>query len=173
MNSQETKQWLADMYQQSANGGDLQRLTGEGIWVSTLSGPGMGSEPNHWRIKPEPRVIDMSALIGTGLLCEFWDDSSRQECLGRLTHKSKTEFYPYCLDAGAHYQHCQPLMSPYIHFWKGGDTCPVLEGFDVRLHTRGKDLGGREPHFQHYQNHTDIIGIEFIGIKEGYTLGGK
>jgi len=124
--------------------------------------PKMDSNPEKWRIKPALKVIDMTPMIGTGLDCEFWDDS-------------KEEYRPYCLNGGTDYVHCQPRMTPFINFWSGGDTCPVPDGFDVRLHIRkGHNIKYRHGHnaWESKARISDIIGIEFIGIKDGYTLAG-
>jgi len=182
MNNQEKKQWLADIYQQAADGGELQLRTGAGTWIDDHRGPALGNDRENWRIKPALKVIDMSVMIGTGLDCEFWDAFIHLNCMGRLTHKSKEAYRPYCLNGGTDYAHCQPRMTPYIHFWSGGGTCPVPEGFDVRLHIRkGHNIKYRHGHhaweskarISDISDISDIIGIEFIGIKDGYTLEQK
>ena len=176
MNNKEKMQWVSDMYQKWADGGVLQcRALCSKVWITTSpDSPGplcMSSDPKRWRIKPALKVIDMSVMFGKGLDCEFWQEKIEGKFYGPLSSIKQHNSYPYALDHLGVFKQCQPRMTPHIHFWSGGDTCPVPEGFDVKLHTRGKDLTAWEPHFQHYRDHTDVIGIEFIGIKDGYTLG--
>jgi hypothetical protein len=66
----------------------------------------------------------------------------------------------------------------HIHFWAGGDKCPVPEGFEVRLYFREGHFRGSEDspmlsclRWGHSGVTSDIIGIEFLKVKDDYTIG--
>jgi hypothetical protein len=172
MNAQEKQakyEWMIEFYTQAAKGEVVQFDRAVGGWTDTDSGPSYESMTKYWRIKPALQIIDLTPLMWSGLDCEFWNDDQQTPTISPLISMDK-EF----LEAKENYffENCQPRMSPYIHFWGGESAkCPIPEGFEVRYHTRGQS--DREPHFAHYQNHTDIIGIEFIAVKDGYTLAAQ
>jgi hypothetical protein len=180
MNDQEKKQWCADIYQQAADGGEVQYFTNN-AWGSAIYGPTMCSNPEKWRIKPTLKVIDMSVMVGSGLDCEFWDTKSgTSRAYNKLSKIDTNRNFKNRDVNDTDWKYCQPRMSteaqPFINFWTGGNTCPVPEGFEVRLHFRVG--GGTMPdvpdrrwlYWDHTNNSGDIIGIEFLGIKDDYTL---
>jgi hypothetical protein len=186
MNDQETKQkqWLANIYQQAVQGGELQYRALCGWTHKPNAGPCMESDSRDWRIKPVLKVIDMTPMIGSGLICEFWHDSYEDgPDLGALDEIEHLRHLPYAMSSGSLssvslWMCCQPLMStketPYIHFWRGG-LRPVPEGFKGTLHLRdGRLIDLNDLACWLYNKErihdSDVTGIEFTGIKNGYTL---
>jgi hypothetical protein len=177
MDKQAKYEWLAEFYCQAAEGGVIQfDSTGAG-WVASSDGPTPASlNLTRWRIKQALKVIDLTPLMWSGLDCEFWNDDQQTPTISPLISMDK-EF----LEAKESYffENCQPRMSPYIHYWRGeSDKCPVPEGFEVRLHLREGSthvykVDAGEWRWSHIQSPVDIIGIEFIAVKEGYTLAAQ
>jgi hypothetical protein len=178
MNAQEKQakyEWLAEFYCQAAEGGVVQEsyelLNGNWSWDNSGSGPAPDSDLDDWRIKPELKVIDLSPLIGSGILCEFWtnqDSRKRVDFLESIDVVVGRKFFRR--EGAGEYLNCTPMMN-HPNYWRGeSDKCPVPEGFEVRLHTKGKLGSHASPRYQHEMINADIIGIEFIAVKEGYTL---
>ena len=177
MKTNEKKQWLADMYQQWADGGEFERLTCEGRWIGNHGSPTPGVDPRDWRIKPALKQIDLTPMIEGELDCEFWQSNKMFKRIGKLERCNFTTS-----DAGTfvmgldEFDHCTPRISPHVHYWGGSDKCPVPEGFEVRLYLRSGDcLPLRNRNSASWSHHPssnidDIIGIEFMSLKHGYTF---
>ena len=172
-----TAQELADFYQQVADGGEIELNGGYGIgYVTNLAGPDMLSQSLVWRIKPKKKVVDMSALIKSGIDCEF---STSNGCLAfkgplvNISHASDgTVFYEIEVD-GRGWLRCRPRMN-HVHAWQGGD-CPLPEGVTVQIYKRTRDVLTREPtgdassfDWHHYGTYGDIIAFEVLGLAEGW-----
>ena len=178
MTDQEIIEWVADMWNQRVSGKTFETLGPLG-WMDIAYGPNVNSVPDNWRMKPEVKVIDLSPLIDSGILCEFWSDegsAKKMNFLLIIEVASNRSFFR-CEVLGR-FPNCTPLMN-HIHYWAGSDQCPVPEGFEVRLHFRSGRQGNElcvesmtDLRWGHTDSDGDIIGIEFIGIKDGYTLGG-
>jgi hypothetical protein len=187
MEKQAKCEWLVEFYIKAAEGGVIQFGSSSAGWRDcNNTGPSIGSfNLDSWRIKPEVKVIDLSPMLELGLDCEFWAVSlPTKKGRGKLKRiRASLEAIVFYDENDWCWSGCRPRMSteenPYIHFWKGGDKCPVPEGFDVRLHYRGghqldledRDLG--EFRWLHKDVTHDIIGIEFIAVKDGYTLAAQ
>jgi hypothetical protein len=178
MNAQEKQakyEWLAEFYAKAAKEPQIQfNFIDTNGWADTNAGPHPSSNIDRYRIKPTLKVIDLTPLIGSGILCEFEDDGDT--AISPLASIILSSPYPFTGNQGL-YIHCSPLMSPYIHYWRGeSDKCPIPEGFEVVLHFRNGDPhecnGGRYS-WNHKLRNSDIIGIEFIAVKEGYTLAAQ
>jgi hypothetical protein len=174
MDKQQKHEWLRDFYTEAAKGGVIQVWAFSEVWIDESSGPNAESNPEHWRIKPELKVIDLTPLMWSGLDCEFWNDDQQTPTISSLISMDK-EFLE--TKESYFFENCQPRMSPYIHYWKGeSDKCPIPEGFEVVLHFRNGDPhecnGGRYS-WNHKRRNSDIIGIEFIAVKDGYTLAAQ
>jgi hypothetical protein len=184
MTDQELIEWVADMWNQRASGKTFEKRGPLG-WMDSAHGPNVDSTPDNWRMKAALKVIDLSPMLESGLDCEFWAAGQRPKKVRGSLKRILTplsgvlRFYD---DNDWSWVGCQPRMSTeqkrFIHYWAGSDKCPVPEGFEVRLYFRGINSGNQypEPGWTTDWNHTgqggDIIGIEFTGIKDGYTLGG-
>ena len=46
-------------------------------------------EVDHWRTVPQPKIIDLSCLVGSDVLCEFWDGDGNR-ALGKLESIDKS-----------------------------------------------------------------------------------
>ena len=168
MNKQEMHQWLSEIHAKAAKGGVIQ--WGIDGWTTWPSAPTMDSNPEEWRIKPELKAIDLTPLMWSGLDCEFWNDDQQTPTISSLISMDK-EFLE--TKESYFFENCQPRMSPYIHYWKGeSDKCPVPEGFKFRVHYRqsSSPMLVDPRHWNHELNGSDIIGIEFIAVKDEFTL---
>jgi hypothetical protein len=177
--------WMADIYTKAASGGTIQRWTmsgGEFHWSSSFVGnPTLLSGPDNWRIKPVLKVIDLTPLIGSGLDCTFTDPDRGYTHSGPLKrvhdYASITKFEDV---SRCHWTSCQPRMSPHIHYWGGGEECPVPEGFEMKIHFRngrqayvGAWLPMADLRWRHDNGNSDIIGIELIAVIDTYTLSAQ
>ena len=182
MDKQAKCEWLAEFYCQAAEGGVIQFDSSPDGWRASNSGPTPGSfNLDSWRIKPELKAIDLTPLIGSGLDCEFWQNSWDDRCTGNLG-SIEIQKYPYELAPIRWFKNCQPRMStpanPYINYWRGGQECPVPEGFEVRLHLRDGSnhldkVDASEWRWSRIECPSDIIGIEFLAVKDTHTLAAQ
>jgi hypothetical protein len=177
MNRQEKLKWLGEFYLSIAAGGQVQCQYGGG-WMDIAQIPNLDSPPENWRIKPalkavdlELTPVDLSSLLDSRILCEFnhGDSASKTGYLDRIVGWAANPYRNDC--NGVKYRQCQPLPSPHIHYWKGGE-CPVPKGVKVKLHlrdgTRFIRSMVRVTPWTHCEGGSDIIGIEFIGLFDGY-----
>jgi hypothetical protein len=174
---QEKYEWLAEFYRQAAEGGVIQFDSSPDGWRASNTGPTPGSfNLDHWRIKPALQVIDLTPLIESGLDCEFWDDSAMPFRVFKLWDIVEREGTRYLdTDGAVYWKNCQPRMK-HIHYWRGEiDKCPIPEGFEVVLHLRDGSFHSEtdessEWRWINWYSPEDIIGIEFIAVRDGYTL---
>ena len=177
MNSQEKQakyEWMADIWGKAAAGGEFQNMVKGVDWIVTEEGPPNADHREFWRIKPELKAIDLTPLIESGLDCEFWDDSAMPFRVFKLWDIVEREGTRYLdTDGAVYWKNCQPRMK-HIHYWAGESAkCPIPEGFEVRLYFRDGTshiLKGGVYRWTHTGGRADIIGVEFIAVKEGYTL---
>ena len=70
------------------------------------------------RIKPALKKIDLSGLVGSGVLCEFWDHKKRdQKYIGRLLD---TGLSFGCNECDTSFERCRPLFN-HPHAYEGGE----------------------------------------------------
>ena len=177
-----TAQGLADFYQKVADGGVTQ-LKIDGEWSNLfVGGPSIGSSEDVWRIKPTKKVIDLSVLIESGVLCVFFDPSTPSSATGKLKEiRGSAYVSDNRVSSGKHVSSraCKPLMN-HIHAWQGGE-CPVPEGFVVKVwyrhgissicshvkeHNKATNLRWTSDSFET----ADIIAFEVLGLADGYVM---
>lgn len=87
-------------------------------------------------IKPEPKLIDMSVCIESGIDCEFVgnDANKDEESFGKLQEYTTVGNTPeYKRINGGYYYACRPRMNGHIHASPDGwNKCPIPEGFVVK-----------------------------------------
>jgi hypothetical protein len=158
-----TAQELADFYQKVADGGEIEHKGSvTKPWGSVQQGPEINSNTYKWRIKPTKKVIDLSALIESGIDCEFCDDGleSRFGKLIGIKEDGTFRSEDWVWDK------CQPRMN-HIHAWQGGE-CPI-KGFVVRawvdkedfltVHTSSNSI-----------NWSKIMYVEFLEVEDDYVV---
>lgn len=116
-----------------------------------------GIKDNRFRIKQEPKKIDLSFLVGSGIDCEFKDKGQiGYPVIGELASIQSGE---YELLNGTFWHHCRPRMNHWhsVHNLKDLSFHQILEnaGFELEF------IGG---------NDTPVEAFKITGIKEGYTL---
>jgi len=175
MDFRERSEWYAARQVELDAGGTWEFFNGT-VWGHIPYPPCNSSVLKNWRLvppKPVLKVIDLTPLIESGLDCVFWD-KDWPESIGKLM-RIVVGVKPYARDRLVEYEHCQPRMSPHVHYWAGGDVCPVPEGFEIKLHFRDGDALVRSRptawEWRRNSNGGDIIGIEFLRVADGYTLG--
>jgi hypothetical protein len=167
---------LAEFYCQAAGGGVIQYDQTDGGWKASNHSPTAGSDLTKWRIEPSLKVIDLTPLIGSGILCEFWINQNYRKIADFLESIDVVDGRKFFRREGAgEYVNCTPMMN-HINYWAGESAkCLVPEGFEVRLHLRdgwaqNLKVDAADCRWSHSHLMTDIIGIEFIAVKDGYTL---
>jgi hypothetical protein len=174
MTEEEMRTWLSGFYAHAAKGFEMQLLQADLEWHQNDAGPNAKSDPKVWRIKPLLKVIDLSPLVGTDILCSFGREPHMLDAtVSRLSGVGSVGFSPETNNYDLNFTHCIPLMN-HIHFWKGGKACPLPEGFEVRLHFRDyhpQEFNGGRYRWSHNRIDSDIIGIEFLKVKDDYTIG--
>jgi hypothetical protein len=169
-----TAQELADFYQKVADGGEVQIKSDRTLseWKDCLlvgGGPSTGSQINLWRIKPAKKVINLSVLIDSGVLCVFFDPSTPSSATGKLKEIRDSSYASNNRDSSGRPElsrACKPLMN-HKHAWDGGD-CPI-KGFVVRawvdkddfltVHTSSNSI-----------NWSKIMYVEFLEVEDGYVM---
>ena len=172
MNTKESAQWLADFYQQVADGREMQVRSNGNKWHKAEHGPCFNNI-EKFRIKPKTQKIDRHHFIESKIDCEFYH-AQFGTCLtkiGCLAKQLDSESqYKYITDNGAAFSDCKPRMSPYVYFWQGG-KCPLPDGVEVMVHLRdGSTVSGNACDFQweHGFGENDTIGFEIVGLLEGW-----
>ena len=134
-------------------------------------GEGIGATfyPTYKKIKPTKKVIDLSMLVGSGIDCEFSDDNDFScPAIGDLELISDD----YKKRTGSLWKFCRVRQSPHVHFWGGGDNCPLPEGLIVKLHM-SDGLAWKESsdyldkcYWDKLSRHVFVIGFEVMGVAE-------
>jgi len=171
MNNLEKAQWLSDRWAEVAQGGVWECHWGK--WAPAEHGPDLESPVQDWRVVMPPKLkkIDLIPLIGSGLDCEFSDSGSIWFPQGPLLaiHGSKY------VAKSEEWNHCQPRRSPHVHYWGGGDVCPVPEGFVIQVEWYDTLMYGfNENGFPNYSvfNWAEIVAFRILRVADDYTLGG-
>ncbi len=93
-------------------------------------------------VPPEPKKIDLSVLISSGIDCEFWDKDKESQVypIGTLLRIEAGTTTRYIDNLGDSYKHCRPRMNGFIHASPTGwDKCPLPEGFTLKIWNRQMD----------------------------------
>jgi len=173
MDFRERSEWYAARQVELDAGGTWEFFNGT-VWGHIPYPPCNSSVLKNWRLvppKPVLKVIDLTPLIESGLDCVFWD-KDWPESIGKLM-RIVVGVKPYARDRLVEYEHCQPRMSPHVHYWAGGDVCPVPEGFVINVEWRHGIHEGFGEDIVNYQvlNWANIAGICILRVADGYTLG--
>ena len=132
-------------------------------------GEGIGATfyPTYKKIKPTKKVIDLSMLVGSGIDCEFSDDNDFScPAIGDLELISDD----YKKRTGSLWKFCRVRQSPHVHFWGGGDKCPIPDGLMVTLRILSA-TGRINPYTLEDYNSFEwnkVIGFEILGVADGW-----
>ena len=82
--------------------------------------------------KSHCKVIDMSPMIESGLLCNMGGDK-KSACARRLISINNNEPFRYVdhVTPGAYWEKCTPLFNHWYASPTGWDKCPIPEGFEI------------------------------------------
>lgn len=164
--------WLSDIFKQIAEGGQRQITKPERGYQNTPLYPHINSEPSHWRMKPQRKVIDMSVLVGREVDCEFWDGTSGVPKYGYLEVLAEQVTFPYGLFNSSMFKHCTPRMNKWMHH--DGGECPVPEGFEIKVKYRNGDFAQGDiypdswPDQENEINDNDIAAYMITGKLDDY-----
>jgi hypothetical protein len=146
-------------------GGDSIRFAMEMIATSSL------------RIKPSLKKIDLSCLVGSGVLCEF---GPNQDTVGYLMSINGSSHNRNCgPNSFESFEYCRPLFNHWHHHT--GGECPIPDGFVVEVRFISDDEITQDENVDSYtrsaQNgmwkHTadyKIIAYRITGTAEGWEL---
>jgi hypothetical protein len=126
--------------------------------------------------KPAQKVIDLSVLIESEVLCVFFDPSTPSSATGKLKKiRGSAAYVSNNRDSSGmpvSSRACEPLMN-HPHAWQGGE-CPLPEGFIVRVWMRGVNTSSQHMATDLTWTHTcgscDIIHFEVIRVADGYVI---
>ena len=172
-----TVQELADFYQKLADGSKLDyALLPKDSFGHPENGPHLGCSKDVWRIKPTHKVIDLSVLIESGVLCVFFYPSTPSRATGKLKEIRGSAYVSDNRDSSGRpiiSRACSPLRN-HKHAWQGGE-CPLPEGFRVKVWVRGDrnaKLLGYVANWNHSttNQYDDIIAFEVLGLADGYVM---
>lgn len=168
MNTNEKARWLCEFYSALSERG-LRAVNTKNDTLS-LAGPNLTSNVEDWKILSAEKPVDLSTLVGSGVICEFAPTpTSVWNRMGRLLRIISDDWATTYVSGNTGFHTCRPLME-YTHHWKGGD-CPLPKGFIVTALFRD---GGETTQpvdtlrWEHAGNSTDIISFEVFGLEEGY-----
>jgi len=101
----------------------LDHLLNKSAWVFTDGWPAVGDLVADWRWPPQPKIIDMSYMIGNNVDCEF-SDSGKKWDVGKLLAicNNTPRFESSC---GYVFKYCRPRHNEWLAHT--GDKCPVPE----------------------------------------------
>jgi hypothetical protein len=174
-----TAQELAELYKKAADGGEIEfRYPTRTEWKTTNCGPTPLSSPSDWRIKPTKKVIDLSVLIESEVLCVFFDQSTPSSATGKLKKiRGSAAYVSNNRDSSGmpvSSRACKPLMN-HKHAWQGGE-CPLPEGFRVKVWYRDGSIvtAAYTDKFKLRWSceavNSDIIHFEILGLADGYVM---
>lgn len=118
------------------------------------------------KIKPAKKVIDLSCIVGSGIDCEFSDDGNTW-VIDQLNYETDD---CYKDNDNISWVFCRIRQSPHVHFWKGGDKCPLPEGLTVSLRVLAATGVINKYTLEDYNDFEwrKIVGFEILGPAEGW-----
>jgi hypothetical protein len=166
-------------YGKVADGGEAEyKVHIKGSWIKAAGGPNLHSLTKEWRIKPTNKVIDLSVLIDSEVLCVFFDPSTPSSATGKLKDIRGYEYVSNNIDSSGRpviSRACKPLMN-HKHAWQGCE-CPLPEGFKVNWWFPNKEGGlefvdnddscGKSPFIIPWDI---VVMFEVVGIVDGYVM---
>jgi hypothetical protein len=135
------------------------------VWYD-FYGDALRISSRYYRVKPEKKIVDLSVLIESQIDCEFTQGEDGPTFYGPLKRIDTTAAWPYILNKSSQFIQCRPRMN-HIHYWAGGE-CPLPGGVKYKTVLRGRDSPPNIQSWEHYYNHSDIIGFEVLELSEGY-----
>ncbi len=126
-------------------------------------------------IKPEPKKINMSVCIESGIDCEFWSgETAVFKVVGKL-HSIVSGAYPFRVstetkDIWNDCMNCRPRMNHIHASPTGWDKYPIPEGFKVNVWTRYNEDVYENADYIHDVNWRSVTMFEITGIADDYEL---
>ena len=144
-----------------------------GDYVANLNSAMLSPNFEKWckeRFEPAKKVIDLSVLIDSEVLCVFFDQSTPSSATGKLKKiRGSAAYVSNNRDSSGmpvSSRACKPLMN-HKHAWQGSE-CPI-KGFVVRawvdkedfltVHTSSNSI-----------NWSKIMYVEFLEVEHGYVM---
>lgn len=132
-------------------------------------------DPELWRTVPKPKVIDLSCLVGSDVLCEFWTHPEKKDLFRGYLMDITTSVGLYGADNAQQYMYCQPATM--VQAWQGGE-CPLPEGVEVMIFSRnmGERITAANSESIDWKFtdgaycERDIMQYQVTGTQEGYVL---
>jgi len=89
-------------------------------WGNTFTYPGITSKIENWRWKPGSKIVNLAALVGTGIDCEFWDNKDYPIIIGSLIAINNDNTYAYSTTTMTGFLYCRPR---YNRWFSRRDIC--------------------------------------------------
>ena len=175
-----TAQELVEFYQKVEDGSIIEyRPYNLALWQTQEkpNGPNLECRKDNWRISPTKKVIDLSVLIGSEVLCVFFDPSTPSSTTGKLKEVRGSAYVSNNINSSGRPEYaraCKPLLN-HKHAWQG-NKCPLPEGFMVKVWYRGGGesvrpiASGNGLYWAWNYKPSDIIAFEVLGLADGYVM---
>ena len=121
----------------------LERKNLRDEWKDTCCVPDMRCDLARWRWKPDNKVVNLAALIGTGIDCEFWDNKDYPIIIGSLTDINDHSTYVYRTIKMTGFLYCRPRYNRWFA-WEDitfADYMSVEEGLSALGFKFEKNIG--------------------------------
>jgi hypothetical protein len=183
-----TLETLAKFIQDAADGGIMQRrrpakelhmaakIWNGIVWETVEYVPHLSCDIDEWQIVEPPKglkIIDMSALIKSGIDCQFDNGRFISKLISCHGHHGETYYGSFISGAGTIiYRDCVPRMN-HKHVLNDRE-CPLPEGFIVKVWYRE----GHAPITGHcvdmswgiWHHLPGFVVFEVVGVVDGYVL---
>jgi hypothetical protein len=182
-----TLETLAKFIQDAADGGIMQRrrpakelhmaakIWNGIVWETVEYVPHLTCDIDEWQIVEPPeqlKVIDMSALIKSGIDCQFHSGKFISRLIGYMRGVNETQYQAACGTGIINYLDCVPRMN-HKHVLNDRE-CPLPEGFIVKVWYRE----GHAPITGHcvdmswgiWHHLPGFVVFEVVGVVDGYVL---
>lgn len=141
------------------DGAEIEWKTSEG-WVD-IPEPELFCQ-QEYRVKPQPKKIDMSVCIESGVDCEFFNCSKINAKIDYLKHLEELEDWEEIRVRQDHW------------IYNEWDKCPIPEGLEIIIKLQNGDTDTTTQYMSAYYWDKTILGIQTIAFKvigaaEGYT----
>jgi len=83
-------------------------------WAETFRVPDILSDLSRWRWKTDNKVVNLAALIGTGIDCEFWNGKELPIVISPLIAIQAGSIYAYSTTTMTGFLYCRPRYNRWF-----------------------------------------------------------
>ena len=121
----------------------LERKNFREEWTETYLVPDIRSDLARWRWKTDNKVVNLAALIGTGIDCEFWNGEGLPIVISPLISIQAGSTYAYSTTTMTGFLYCRPRYNRWFA-WEDislPEYTSVAEGLNVLGFEFRKNIG--------------------------------